>query len=74
MKNQFLGLNFMSGLCHGALKYILKTTRNTNYNQYILCLFVSLYPTNVKTAEPIGPKFFVEPHMIPAKVYMEVRN
>jgi len=23
------------------------------------CLFVCLYPINVKTAEPIGPKFFV---------------
>ena len=23
-----------------------------------VCLFVCLYPINVKTAEPIGPKFF----------------
>ena len=25
------------------------------------CLFVCLYPINVKTAEPIGPNFFVGP-------------
>ena len=34
---------------------------------YILCLFV-LYPINVKTAEPIGPKPCVATHMIPGKV------
>ena len=32
-------------------------------------LFVCLYPINVKTAEPIGPKFFVGPHGAPGKVY-----
>jgi len=30
---------------------------------------VCLYPINVKTAEPIGPKFFVGHHMITGKVY-----
>ena len=34
-----------------------------------ICLFVHLYPSNVKTAEPIGPKFCVGPHMTPGKVY-----
>ena len=34
-----------------------------------VCLFVCLYPINVKTAEPIGPKFFVGHHVIPGKVY-----
>ena len=28
-----------------------------------ICLSVCLYPINVKTAEPIGPKFFVGPDM-----------
>ena len=28
-----------------------------------VCLFVCLYPINVKTAEPIGPKFFVGHHV-----------
>jgi len=28
------------------------------------CLFVCLYPMNVKTAEPIGPEFCVGPHVI----------
>ena len=40
---------------------------------YFACLFVSLfvclYPINVKTAEPIGPIFCVEPHITPGKVY-----
>ena len=34
-----------------------------------VCLSVCLYPINVKTAEPIGPKFFVWPHGAPGKVY-----
>ena len=40
-------------------------------NLYInlACLSVCLYPINVKTAEPIGPKFFVGPHGAPGKVY-----
>ena len=34
-----------------------------------VCLYVCLYPINVKTAEPIGPKFFVG-HLGPSgKVY-----
>ena len=37
---------------------------------YFACLSVRLYlKINVKTAEPIGPTFFVKPHMIPGKVY-----
>ena len=36
---------------------------------YILCLSVCLYPINVKTAEPIGPKFFVGPCMTPGKIH-----
>jgi len=35
----------------------------------LACLSVCLYPINVKTAEPIGPKFFVGPHVTPGKVY-----
>ena len=34
-----------------------------------VCLFVCLYPINVKTAEPIGPKFFVGHLGTPGKVY-----
>ena len=33
------------------------------------CLFVCLYPINVKTAEPIGLKFFVGHHVTTGKVY-----
>jgi len=34
-----------------------------------LWLFVCLYPINVKTAEPIGPKFLVGHHVTTGKVY-----
>ena len=34
-----------------------------------VCLFVRLYSINVKTAEPIGPKFFMGPCVTPGKVY-----
>ena len=41
------------------------------YNfRFHFCLSVcKLYPINPKTAEPIGPKFCVGPHMTPGKVY-----
>jgi len=45
------------------------------FNLYInlaclsVCLSVCLYPINVKTAEPIGPKFFVGHLGTPGKVY-----
>ena len=39
-----------------------------------VCLFVCLYPIHVKTAEPIRPKCFVGPHMIPGKVYTNSQN
>ena len=42
---------------------------NINLACLFWCLFVCLYPINVKTAEPIGPKFFVGPHVTPTKVY-----
>ena len=32
-------------------------------------LFVCLYPINVKTAQPIGPKFFVGTRVTPWKIY-----
>ena len=35
----------------------------------LACLSVCLYPINVKTAEPIRPKFCVRTHMAPGKVY-----
>ena len=34
-----------------------------------VCLFVCLYPINVKTAELIGPKFFVGSRVTPGNVY-----
>jgi len=38
-------------------------------NVHIRCLSVCLYPINVKTAQPIKPKFCAWPHMTPGKVY-----
>ena len=49
--------------------------QNKTSNLYInlaclsVCLSVCLYPINVKTAEPIGPKFFVGHLGAPGKVY-----
>ena len=34
-----------------------------------LCLFLCLYPINVKTAEPIGPKICEATHITQGKVY-----
>ena len=33
------------------------------------CLFVCLYPINVKTGEPIGPEFFVGHHVKILKIH-----
>ena len=53
--------------------------RNNNQRKLIMpsvykfglsvCLFVCLYSINVRTAEPIGPKFFVGHHVTTKKVY-----
>ena len=40
-----------------------------NLNINLAFLSVCLYPINVKTAEPIGPKFFVGHLGTPGKVY-----
>ena len=40
------------------------------FSKYKFGLSVCLYPINVKTAEPIGPKFCVRPHVTPGKVYV----
>ena len=40
-----------------------------NKHVYILRLSVRLCPISVKTAEQIGPKLFVGPHVTPGKVY-----
>ena len=37
------------------------------------CLYVCLYPINVKTAEPIRPKFCVWPHVTPGR-FMNDQN
>ena len=70
---------------HGQNEYILMIFSSINIESivacmdlYLLlfflhinlaCLSVCLYPINVKTAEPIGPKFFVGHHVTTGKVY-----
>ena len=39
------------------------------YFDLSVCLSVCFYPKNVKTAKPIGPKFFVGHHVTTGKVY-----
>ena len=50
---------------------LLHTNRHkTKYlYKYFACPYVCLYPINAKTAEPIGPKFCVGPHMTLGNVY-----
>ena len=40
-----------------------KRSYDLNLNMHFACLSVHLYPINVKTAEPIGPEFFVGPRL-----------
>ena len=40
-----------------------------NLASLFVCLSVFLYPIHVKTAEPMGPKFFVGHLGTPGKVY-----
>ena len=50
---------------------VLVSLRNLYINLagLFVCQSVCLYPINVKTAEPIGPKFFVGHLGTPGKVY-----
>ena len=70
-----------SGRCrnsHSPLVYISENISFQSPSPFILsicilclsgCLFVCLYPINVKTAEPSGAKFFVGPCATPGLVY-----
>ena len=49
-------------------KISAKRPKSLVYNTLLVCLSVRLYPINVKTAEPVGPKFCVEPQMTTGKV------
>ena len=40
----------------------------------VYTLFVCMYPIYDKTAEPIGPTFFVATNMTPSKRLMDVQN
>ena len=54
----------------GMTCYLILTSSSSIYILCLsVCLFVCLYPINVKTTEPIGPKFCVGPHVTPGKVY-----
>ena len=54
------------------IKLKLKTSKLSVSKGYLISIYtllVCLYPKNVKTAELIGRKFCVGPHMTPGKVY-----
>ena len=55
-------LDFLTSGYDGCLLYI-------NLACLSVCLFVCLYPINVKTAQPIGPKFFAVSRVTPGMVY-----
>ena len=40
----------------------------------VYTLFVCMYPIYDKTAEPIGPTFFVATYMTPSKRFMDVQT
>ena len=58
------------GVQHEGLKNLTESIYKFGLSVWVfVCLFVCLYPINVKTAEPIGPKFFVGHLGTPGKVY-----
>ena len=74
----------MNRRCHSITGGSIKITSPDNpfkmLNLYIFTLlvwacFVSLHPINVKTIKPIGPKFYVGPHLPwPQERFMDVQN
>ena len=52
-----------------SLKFFTFSTSSIYKFGLSVCLSVCLYPINVKTAEPIGPNFFVGHLGTPGKVY-----
>ena len=56
------------------IKLKLKTSKLSVSKGYLISIYtllVCLYPKNVKTAELIGRKFCVGPHMTPGKVLLD---
>ena len=49
--------------------YILNFLEKIYIYKNLACLGVCLYSINVKTTEPIGPKFCVGHYVTPGKVY-----
>ena len=77
------GWILFSGQTNYSSGWLLFSTKlnmflSLRYIQYISCLsscfVVCLYPINVKTAEPIWPKFWLRPNMALGKVYVELHK
>ena len=67
-------LDLVEQQCYGTgrqvYRYIIQAFIIDIYiSIYKFVLSVCLYPINVKTAEPIGPKFVVGHHVTTGKVY-----
>ena len=72
--HSFFGSSTVKPLITNTLEEFIKCRLDNFSMSFILSIYkfglsVCLYPINVKTAEPIGPKFFVGHLGTPGKVY-----
>ena len=66
--------SFVEVVQNCSKKFPLIWLHHTNLYINLACLSVCLYPINVKTAEPIGPKFVVGPRVTPCTVWWNLKN
>ena len=56
-------------IVHPSMIYLQSKYKFSLSGCLFVCLYVCLVPINLMTAEPIRPKFCVEPHVVPGKAY-----
>ena len=61
-------LNPLKDLKNIFAKFMQSENFSKSLIYILICFSVRVYPINVKTAKPIGPKFFVGPRVTPGKV------
>ena len=62
-------LNPLKDLKNIFAKFMQSENFSKSLIYILICFSVRVYPINVKTAEPIAPKFCVGPHVTPGEVY-----
>ena len=67
-KSDLLRYRNIRGNCKNSTLFIFEKKRYIYLSIHLVCMFL-LIQKNVKTAEPIGPKFCVGPHVTPGKGY-----